>query len=342
MVDSHPNKLVNSSILNIALIAQGIGVFAFFCLSYFRQEIPTTIFFMVLDCLILLSFGLYKSFGFKYFSWLLLLVTLILGIVYVITFDRGSLSLAWLLTALPVVIGLCRYRNNLYLTLGLFLIGALVFFGTESTSQPAHFLNISALQFLLIAAVVCGISLTANKALIDHQDKINQLSSANDALAFQDPLSGLYNRGYMESLLSSRFFNPQQNEYFSIIIADLDNFRSINELYGHNAGDNVISQVSKLLVSTLEDTYIIARWDGNAFIVLLPNHEEEASRLIAELLRKKINLLKLKNQGDTLKLTLSLGTASSVKCSDLNDLLSHAENSLYQAKQMGGNIVIQS
>jgi diguanylate cyclase (GGDEF)-like protein len=184
--------------------------------------------------------------------------------------------------------------------------------------------------------------MAANKAMIDHQDKINQLSSANDVLALQDPLSGLYNRRYMESILSSRFLNPQDNEYFSIIIADLDNFRSINELYGHNAGDDVISQVSKLLESTLEDTYIIARWDGNAFIVLLPNHEEEASRLIAELLRKKINRFKLKNQGDTLKLSLSLGTASSVKCSDLNDLLSHAENSLYQAKHMGGNIVIQS
>jgi diguanylate cyclase (GGDEF)-like protein len=297
---------------------------------------------MILGCFILLSFGLNKSFSFKYFSWLLFLATLILGIVYVITFDRGSLSLAWLLTALPVVIGLYRYPNNLYLALGLFLIGALVFFSTESTGQSAHFLNISALQFFLIATGVCGISLTASKALIDHQDKINQLSSVNDALAFQDSLSGLYNRRYMESLLSSRFLNLQQNESFSIVIADLDNFRSINELYGHNAGDNVISQVSKLLESTLEDTYIIARWDGNAFIVLLPNHEEEASRLIAELLRKKIKRLKLKNQGYTLKLSLSLSTASSVKCSDLNDLLSHAENSLYQAKQMGGNIVIQS
>ena len=146
----------------------------------------------------------------------------------------------------------------------------------------------------------------------------------------------------MGSHLSSRFLNAQQNEHFSIIIADLDNFRSINELYGHNVGDDVISQVGKLLESTLEDTYIIARWDGNAFIVLLPNHEEEASRLIAELLRKKVNRLKLKNQGDTLKLSISLGTASSVKCGDLNDLLSHAENSLYQAKHMGGNIVIQS
>jgi len=342
MVEPHPNKLVKSSILHIALIYQGIGVFAFFCLSYFRQEIPATIFFMSLGCLILLSFGLSKLFKFKYFSWLLLLVTLVLGIVYVITIDRGSLSLVWLLTALPVVIGICRYPNNLYLTLGLFLVGPLIFFTTESTGQSAHFLNISALQFLLIATVVCGISLAANKAVIDHQAKINQLSSANNALAFQDPLSGLYNRRYMESHLSSRFLNAQQNEHFSIIIADLDNFRSINELYGHNVGDDVISQVGKLLESTLEDTYIIARWDGNAFIVLLPNHEEEASRLIAELLRKKVNRLKLKNQGDTLKLSISLGTASSVKCGDLNDLLSHAENSLYQAKHMGGNIVIQS
>ena len=97
MVDSHPNKLVNSSNLNIALITQGTGVFVFFCLSYFRQDITTTLFFMALVCLILLSFGLYKLFDFKYFSWLLLLVSLILGMVYVITVDRGSLLLAWLL-----------------------------------------------------------------------------------------------------------------------------------------------------------------------------------------------------------------------------------------------------
>jgi two-component system cell cycle response regulator len=225
---------------------------------------------------------------------------------------------------------------------GLFVIALAVFLGIDSAEQAAHFSNISALQFILIATVVSGISLAANKLLIRYHDKITQLSSTTVFLASQDSLSGLYNRQYMKSHLSNRFSNIQENECFSIIIADLDNFRSINESYGYNIGDEVISQVSQLLTTTLEDTYIIGRWDGNAFIILLPNHEEEASRLIAELLRKKIKQLDLKNQGDTLKLSLSLGTASSAKSNGLHDLLSHAENSLYQAKHMGGNIVIQS
>ena len=342
MDETAPNKLVNSRILYISLIAQGMIVFGFACLSYFQQEIPATSFFITLGCMIILSFGLYKLFNFEYSSWILLISTLIAGIIYVAIIERGNSSLIWLLTAWPVVISLCRYPNNLYVMFGLFVIALAVFLGIGSVEQAAHFSNISALQFILIATVVSGISLTANKLLIRYHDKITQLSSTTVFLASQDSLSGLYNRQYMESLLSNRFSNIQENECFSIIIADLDNFRSINESYGHNIGDEVISEVSQLLTTTLEDTYIIGRWDGNAFIILLPNHEEEASRLIAELLRKKIKQLDLKKQGDTLKLSLSFGTAFSAKCNGLHDLLSDAENSLYQAKHMGGNIVIQS
>ena len=100
--------------------------------------------------------------------------------------------------------------------------------------------------------------------------------------------------------------------------------------------------MGQLLSDSLSEEYKLARWAGNTFIVIVPHNEPSASNIIADVLLQKINSLKINAKGAKLTVSISIGIATQSKCSDLNDLIFSAENSLYQAKNMGGNLAITS
>lgn len=125
-----------------------------------------------------------------------------------------------------------------------------------------------------------------------------------------------------------------------MVLADLDNFKLINDRYGHDVGDNIIQTTGQLLNSELRGEDTVGRWSGNQFILLLSNASEEETVKIAERLRVKIANLEIEVQGDQLSLSISMGVASVEKYSGLDDLIPCAENGVYQAKHMGRNMVI--
>jgi len=326
--------------LPFALFVQGVILIAFSCLSYFRQEMPLVLFYMSLGVAIIVCFVVYKVFESRHLANSLLLVTLVAGFVYAILVVLDPLSLIWCLTALPILIGVFGYPGNLYLSASLFGIAALVLWQEASIDQSNTLLVSTTLQFLFMILVVTIIGFSANKFRLTYLVKIEKLSSLVSKMKAEDTLTGLKTRRYVESCLRDKFLRAEKlTNAFSVIIADIDNFRSINERYGHPAGDSVLSSVGALLKKTLDNDCVFGRWDGNTFIII-PHSDAEATLLIAEVLREKISRLKPQTQGDTLTLSFSLGAASSAKCHDSDDLLSHAENSLYQAKNMGGNNVV--
>ena len=127
------------------------------------------------------------------------------------------------------------------------------------------------------------------------------------------------------------------NQPFSILLADLDNFKFINDRYGHDVGDEVLHAIGALLSEPLRGEDVVARWGGNEFMVLLPTANSEEAVNIAERLRAQAGRLA---QGDQLLVSLSIGVASIEKCTGIVDLISTGENGLYQAKHMGRDMVI--
>jgi len=324
-----------------ALFFQGAVAVCLACFSYYRQEMPSMLFHMSLGTAITISFVIYKVFESRYLANLLLLVTLMIGFIYAILVILDPSSLIWYVTALPIVIGLYHYSRNLYLFAALFGIAALVLF-QKALIDHSNTPSVSTiLQFLFTTLMVGIIAFSASKFRIKSLAEIEDISSLVIKMKAEDILTGLKTRRYIESCLRDRFLITETLiSDFSVIIADLDNFRSINERYGRSAGDSVLSQVSALLKKTLSDECMFGRWDGNAFIIIIPHDDTEATLLMAEVLREKISRLKLKIQGDTLTLSSSLGLVSSAKYHDSDDLLLHAENSLYQSKNTGGNNVV--
>ncbi len=105
-------------------------------------------------------------------------------------------------------------------------------------------------------------------------------------------------------------------------------------------GDEILYAVGQMLLEPLRDEDVVARWGGNEFMVLLPTANAEAAVNIAERLRTKATEIDMQAQGDKLIISLSVGVASIDKCTGVDDLMSTAENGLYQAKHMGRDMVV--
>lgn len=132
------------------------------------------------------------------------------------------------------------------------------------------------------------------------------------------------------------------NSLFSVVLADLDHLKVINDQYGRDTGDKVLQITSALLNNELREDDLVARWSGNQFILLCSDVGLEKAAKIAERLRLKVSQLELEAQGDQLCISVSMGVATADQSIGVDDLLSSAENAVYQAKHMGRNMVIVS
>jgi diguanylate cyclase (GGDEF)-like protein len=162
--------------------------------------------------------------------------------------------------------------------------------------------------------------------------------------AVTDELTGLYNRRYLDSALESYFQTSRTvNKPLTLIMVDLDYFREINNLYGHETGDNAIIEVANTFRKHLREQDSMARYGGDEFTVILRDTEQKDAFDLAEKIRmdlKKFTLLK--NLGGNIKtMSLSMGMASFPKNADnLPDLRRKADQALYKAKENGKDRVI--
>jgi diguanylate cyclase (GGDEF)-like protein len=161
-------------------------------------------------------------------------------------------------------------------------------------------------------------------------------------MATKDKLTDLYNRRSFESRLAQDIKQYQEFQTeLSVIIFDVDHFKHVNDTYGHQAGDNVLTSLAQVSKDTMRSSDIIARYGGEEFIILLPNTGRNGSLIIAEELRKAVQDMSFDSSTYNIKITISLGIASicDVKNASLDKLIKHADDALYDAKHNGRNQV---
>lgn len=151
-----------------------------------------------------------------------------------------------------------------------------------------------------------------------------------------DPLTKLYNRQYLFLKLKEEFNRYKRyGTTFSVLMIDIDDFKSINDSFGHQKGDAVLSKLGEILEKSKRELDICARYGGEEFMIILPHTEKNESYKIAERIR---SLIMKKFQQD--HITVSLGVAncpSSAKT--IESLVKKADNALYESKKMGKNRV---
>lgn len=158
--------------------------------------------------------------------------------------------------------------------------------------------------------------------------------------ALLDPLTGLFNRlAYDERLLQEYTRWKRYHSPLTVIIWDIDNFKIINDTYGHQAGDAVICQVAKILRSTLREADFVARYGGEEFIALLPETEMEQAIEPATKVRTLIAEQAMYYQGRAIPVTLSAGIAQFQGDDSPEQAFRRADVALYNAKAGGKNKV---
>jgi diguanylate cyclase len=156
-----------------------------------------------------------------------------------------------------------------------------------------------------------------------------------------DPLTRLYNRRYLETVLRRHTdIAIKQNIYYSILLMDIDHFKPINDNYGHESGDLALKQFAEEILLAVRASDFVFRYGGDEFLVLLGNSKAADARVIAERIRQHCESRQFQIVGDaSIQLTCSIGAASFDGYLDYNRFIQQADEALYQAKSAGGNRV---
>ena len=174
------------------------------------------------------------------------------------------------------------------------------------------------------------------------RELIKALEKSNkdlDLLASIDPMTKLYNRRYFSKVSNHIFaFSQRYKKSLSLIMLDIDNFKNINDTYGHHIGDEVIISLSNILMKFTNKDDVIARIGGEEFLILLPETSQEEALILSEKIRTKIKELRLyidNNIEVMVTVSLGLSTIRIESDSSIEDAISRSDTALYQAKESG-------
>lgn len=168
-------------------------------------------------------------------------------------------------------------------------------------------------------------------------DSLLNKSKKYEAMAATDSLTGLYNRGKFLEIFDSSFLTmKERGNSMSLVIADIDHFKMINDTYGHNSGDEVLVSIANEFQKRLRNIDVVCRWGGEEFVILLPATTIENGFDLAEKLRAHIEALGLHKE---IKATVSFGVTQVYDYDDINSVVERADKALYEAKKSGRNMV---
>jgi diguanylate cyclase (GGDEF)-like protein/PAS domain S-box-containing protein len=155
-----------------------------------------------------------------------------------------------------------------------------------------------------------------------------------EKISITDKLTGIYNRTKLDETLEELL---QKSKNFSIAIVDIDKFKSVNDNYGHQAGDSVLVEFSKVVLSNMDENDFFGRWGGEEFLIIFKNREREE---VFEILEKIRGEIEKHNFSEVPKITASFGGTKFEKEDTEKTLFIRADENLYKAKKGGRNRVI--
>jgi diguanylate cyclase (GGDEF)-like protein len=162
-------------------------------------------------------------------------------------------------------------------------------------------------------------------------------------LAFRDGLTGLYNHRYFQEAVDKEMARAERSgRPVTLIMVDLDNFKTINDTYGHQRGDIVLQAVSRQIEQISRKTDVVARYGGEEFMVILPETSRTFALRKAEEYRSVVENMEVLADGIMIRITISVGVVTYDPTQDTNNrdkLIRLADSALYKSKQSGRNRV---
>ena len=190
----------------------------------------------------------------------------------------------------------------------------------------------SAKEEALIEIILCALIYPLRNSLL-YQQALTQ--------ALKDPLTGVNNRASLDVYLKQQILLAQRHDTaLSIIMLDIDKFKSINDVFGHLVGDVVLRRVANTIVQCTRDSDVVFRFGGEEFIVVLSNTNKQGAHLLAERIRKSIESLDIETLGGSGKVTVSGGVEQCSSSDEPATLLARSDELLYAAKDNGRNQIL--
>jgi diguanylate cyclase (GGDEF)-like protein/PAS domain S-box-containing protein len=180
---------------------------------------------------------------------------------------------------------------------------------------------------------------TLNKAMKHKVDELYSMAQTLEEQASIDVLTGVFNRMKFEEFFDLEFQKAKmQRNQLSIILLDVDDFKLINDTFGHDIGDDVLKTMTKLISENIRSTDTLSRWGGEEFVILLPGTTLEQAKIVATNLKNVIS--KYKFNTINFGVTCSFGVAVCNDSDNKERLFKRVDTVLYKAKNSGKNIVI--
>jgi diguanylate cyclase (GGDEF)-like protein len=163
-----------------------------------------------------------------------------------------------------------------------------------------------------------------------------------EKLANYDPLTHLYNRRSMTERIEIEIVRMgRTGKPFCLIMFDIDDFKKFNDLYGHECGDKILESLSIILKESIRNQDAASRWGGEEFLVLLPETGKKGGYIVAEKIRKKIELATMEYGENKIQFTITGGVSVYDRPGSLNDCIRAADLAMYKGKEEGKNRIVR-
>lgn len=260
----------------------------------------------------------------------------------VITGGNENTGPLWIFIVPPVAMFFGGFVRGIITNVVFILfIAVLVFYNNEAlllTSYSYEFKTRLIYAYLTVTFLSAFYEYSRQKTF----ETVQQLSEKFAHQALHDPLTSLPNRrGAQQQIDQELARRERSNTPFTVILCDIDHFKSINDEYGHDAGDIVLSAIAELFRKTVRKQDIVSRWGGEEFLFALPDTDFNNGFQLAEKIRRTLADTAIEFKNHSLHVTASFGVCELNEDITLNKALSVADKGMYQAKSQGRNRVAQ-
>ncbi|MDM8536178.1 GGDEF domain-containing protein [Desulfobacterales bacterium HSG17] len=224
-------------------------------------------------------------------------------------------------------------------------VGAFEFYydiTTRRKSMDNLVKKFSTMSYALTLLIISGVLFTTFLVRRGTKER-RRFENALVAMAIKDRLTGIYNRHGFEELAQGEYEKGKRYQRNScIILFDLDHFKKVNDTYGHQAGDHVLSSIAQKCLAGLRNSDIFGRYGGEEFIIFLPETDCDGGMETAEKIRQSIASQAIPTDQGDLDITISMGLScyTPQKPLSVDELIKQADDALYQAKENGRNQLV--
>lgn len=252
-------------------------------------------------------------------------------------------ALLWGFTMFVVIVHFSSALAGLTINLSLLGISAILLFVPRfSDLHPAYDAALSN-RFIVTGTITCILLYVYAHVQEILKERLKQTQDQLLAVSLTDELTGLTNRRSMNDVLCRENRRTEGERTLAVVLADVDEFKAINDTLGHDAGDQVLIHISTVLRGSLREADRVARWGGEEFLILLDVLDVDQASVIIERVRKTIESTPVVYQGEPVEVTISFGMRLVGNTGEsMQQAISEADRNLLHAKELGRNRVVVS